>query len=102
MEEEEIMERRLQARGGSLTLTLPQKIVKSMGLVRGQSVRFSVADGGLMLRPTIIESGSVDEAESGKYERAIDRMMKNNAESGRPAGTKAAPARSKLERLMIK
>ena len=102
MEEEEIMERRLQARGGSLTLSIPQKIVKSMGLVKGQSVRFSVVAGGLMLRPTSVASGSVDEAESGKYERAIDRMMKNNAESGRPAGAKAAPARSKLERLMIK
>ena len=70
---DEHIERRVQLRGKSFVLTIPSKIAAELGLRRGQSVRFTVEDGGFTVRPTSVAEQNLD---SDTCEDAISNMMK--------------------------
>ena len=97
------LERRIQLRGRSFVLTIPRDVIEKMKIRNGQSVRFLVGDGEVVIRPLSAgaDGGATNPAGPDKYERAIEEMMAKN-ESERSGGRGAASKRSKLERLRIK
>ena len=97
------LERRIQLRGRSFVLTIPRDVIEKMKIRNGQSVRFLVGDGEVVIRPMSAGTGdgTADSAEPDKYAKAIEEMMAKN-ESERSGGRGAASGRSKLERLRIK
>ena len=100
MDGEKTLERRIQLRGRSFVLTIPRAVIEKMKIRNGQSVRFLVGDGEVVIRPMSAETGdwAADSAEPDKYARAIEEMMAKN-ESEKSGGRGAASGRSKLERL---
>ena len=99
-----VMERRVHMRRSSFILTIPQAIVEKAGLSSGQSVRFEVTDGKIIISPTDVVGGdgAADPGGLDPYKRAITDMMAKGAKSERPAGPRAASGKSKLERLRLK
>ena len=102
--EKDVMERRVHMRRSSFILTIPQSIVRKAGICNGQSVRFEVTDGKIVISPTdVVDSGGAADLDGlDPYKRAITDMMAKGAKSERPAGTRAASGKSKLERLRLK
>ena len=97
------LERRIQLRGHSFVLTIPRAVVKKMKIRNGQSVRFLIGDGEIVIRPMSAEAsdGTVDPAGPDKYGRAIAEMMAKDRPE-KPGGRGAASGKSKLERLRLK
>ncbi|MCE2498472.1 MAG: AbrB/MazE/SpoVT family DNA-binding domain-containing protein, partial [Nitrosopumilaceae archaeon] len=97
------LERRIQLRGHSFVLTIPRAVVKKMKIRNGQSVRFLVGDGEIVIRPMSagVGDGAADPAGPDQYVRAIEEMMAKN-EPKRPHARGTTSGRSKLERLRIK
>lgn len=79
--EEHIVERRVQLRGKSLVLTIPAQIAAELGLRKGQSVRFSLEDGGFTVRPTSVVGQNLD---SNMCEDAISKMIRGGTHIRRP------------------
>ena len=52
--EEKLIERRIQLNRGSFILTIPRTIVERAGIHKGQSVRFQVRDGEIVISPLSI------------------------------------------------
>ena len=100
--EEKIIERRIQLNRGSFILTIPRDIAKRAGIHQGQSVRFRVRDGNIVISPTgVLGDSAPDSAGPDEVERAIAEMMaKDRSERFNARGT--SPGRSKLERLRLK
>ena len=98
-----ILERRIQLRGHSFVLTIPRDVVKKMGIRNGQSVRFLVGDGEVVIRPMSAgaSDGTADSDGPDKYKRAIEEMMAKDRHE-RPGGRGTASGKSKVERLRIK
>ncbi len=103
MDSEKTLERRIQLRGRSFVLTIPRAVIKKMEIRNGQSVRFLVGDGEVVIRPMSAGTGdgTADSEGPDKYERAIEEMMTKD-KSERSGGRGAASGRSKLERLRLK
>ena len=100
--EEEIIERRMQLNRGSFILTIPRGIAKRAGIRKGQSVRFRVRDGEIVISPTGVPGDSTpDSAGPDKYARAIEEMMAEGR-SKKSGGRGATSGKSKLERLRLK
>ena len=103
MDGEKTLERRIQLRGHSFVLTIPRAVVKKMKIRNGQSVRFLVRDGEIVIRPMSAGAGD-DAADPGvpdKYVRAIEEMMAKDKPK-RPHARGTTSGRSKLERLRLK
>lgn len=79
--EEHIVERRVQLRGKSLVLTIPAQIAAELGLRRGQSVRFTVKDGGFTVRPTSVVRQNLN---GDMCEDAISKMIRGGTYIRRP------------------
>ena len=103
MDRGKTLERRIQLRGHSFVLTIPRDVIEKMKIRNGQSVRFLVGDGEVVIKPLSVGAGdgASNSAEPDKYAKAIEEMMAKN-ESERSGGRSAASGRSKLERLRIK
>ena len=100
--EEEVIERRVQMRRISFILTIPQVVAKKAGIRNGQSVRFEVGDGDIVISPTgVLGDSAPDSAGPDKVERAIAEMMAKDRPKG-PDARGTSPGRSKLERLRLK
>jgi len=103
MDGDKTLERRIQLRGHSFVLTIPRAVVKKMKLRNGQSVRFLVEDGEIVIRPMSagVGDGTADPDGPDKYTRALEEMMaKGRAEKSGGRGTTSG--KSKLERLRLK
>lgn len=102
--EEKIIERRIQLRGSSFVLTIPQDIAKKMSIRAGQSIRFQIVkDGECMIRPTNVNTiDSVDSTEHDTYEKAVENMMNNSTKSKNPTEVDTTPKRDRLEKLKLK
>ena len=100
--EEKIIERRIQLNRGSFILTIPRDIAKRARIRKGQSVRFQVRDGKIVISPlSVLGDSTPDSAGPDEVERAIAEMMaKDRSERSNARGT--SPGRSKLERLRLK
>ena len=72
---EDVIERRIQFRGSSFVLTIPQKIAQKMNLKRGQSVRFILGNDEFTVRPTSVD----DTEQDAGYERSIDEMIRKSS-----------------------
>ena len=75
---ERIVERRVQLRGRSFVLTIPKSMAAEMGLRRGQGVRFTIVDGALTVRPTVVGAAGPN-PDGGRCEEAISDMMRGVA-----------------------
>ena len=106
MDESKIIERRVQVRGNSFVLTIPQDIVKKMKIRAGQSVRFLIKDGEIILRPTGIGGAGAqdvqdaDVQDADAYEKAVADMMGKHAGGAKNAG--GSVGRGKLDKLRLK
>ncbi|MDE0266022.1 MAG: hypothetical protein OXI27_01490 [Thaumarchaeota archaeon] len=106
MDDGKTLERRIQLRGHSFVLTIPRTVIKKMRIRDGQSVRFLVRDGEIVIKPMSAEvgGGTANPAGPDEYERAVTEMVARDrsekAKEHRRGG--AASGRSKLERLRLK
>ena len=96
--DDDIIERRIQFRGGCFVLTIPRKIVLELGISKGQSARFTVDDGQFIVRPTRIDTPKMGSGKATKYARAVERMMDDT----RKENEDVHPKISRLEKLRIK
>ncbi|MDE0267163.1 MAG: AbrB/MazE/SpoVT family DNA-binding domain-containing protein [Thaumarchaeota archaeon] len=100
--EEKIIERRMQLNRGSFILTIPRTIAEMAGIHKGQSVRFRVRDGEIVISPlSVLGDSTPGSADSDKYARAVAEMMAKGR-SEKPGGRGTAAGKSKLERLRLK
>ncbi len=100
--EEKIIERRMQLNRGSFILTIPRIIAERAGINKGQSVRFRVRDGEIVISPlSVLGDSTPDSAGPDKYARAVAEMMAKDR-SKKPGGRGTAAGKSKLERLRLK
>ena len=97
--EEDVIERRVQMRRISFILTILQVVAKKTGIRHGQSVRFEVRDGDIMISPTGVPGDSAP-ASIGpdKVARAIAEMMAKDRPKG-PDVRGTSSRRHKPERL---
>ncbi len=102
--EKDVIERRVHMRRSSFILTIPQDIVRKAGISNGQSVRFEIRDGKIVISPTdVVGSGGAADPEGlDPYKKAITDMMAKGAKSEGSAGPRRASGKSKLERLRLK
>lgn len=103
MDDGKMLERRIQLRGHSFVLTIPRAVVKKMNIRSGQSVRFLVGDGEIVIRPLSVRvgDGTADPDGPDKYARAVVEMVAKGR-SEKPGGRGTASGKSKLERLRLK
>ena len=100
--EEKIIERRIQLNRGSFILTIPRIIAEGAGIHKGQSVRFRVRDGEIVISPlSVLGDSTSASAGPDKYARAVAEMMAKDRSEG-PDARGTSPGRSKLERLRLK
>ena len=102
--EKDVVERRVHMRRSSFILTIPQAIVRKVGISSGQSVRFEVMGGKIVISPTDVVGGggAADPDGLDPYKRAITEMMAKGSKPERTVGPGAASGKSKLERLRLK
>jgi len=100
--EEKIIERRIQLNRGSFILTIPRAIAEKARIRKGQSVRFRVRDGEIVISPlSVLSDSTPDPAGPDKYARAVAEMMaKDSLEKS--GGRGRMSGKSKLERLRLK
>ncbi|MDE0525078.1 MAG: hypothetical protein OXI27_00540 [Thaumarchaeota archaeon] len=98
--DEEILERRVQLRGGSFVLTIPRAVAVETGMRKGQGARFHVQDGRIVIRLTdVAEDDGQGSAGPDVFARAVEEMTAR----GRSEKSKGGASRqSKLERLRLK
>ena len=100
--EEKTIERRMQLNRGSFILTIPRTIVERAGIHKGQSVRFRVRDGEIVISPlSVLGDSTPDSTGPDMYTRAVAEMMAKDRPKG-PDARDTSPRRSKLERLRLK
>ena len=98
--DEEILERRVQMRGGSFVLTIPRAVAVETGMRKGQGARFRVQDCRIVIRLTdVAEDGGPGSAGPDEFARAVGEMVaKDRFEKSKGAATR----QSRLERLRLK
>ena len=81
-----------------LHTAIPQAVAKKAGIRNGQSVRFEVRDGDIVISPTGVPDDSApDSTGPGKVERVIAEMMAKDRPKG-PDARGTSPGRNKPER----
>ena len=100
MMDDDIIERRIQFRGGCFVLTIPRKIARKMGIIKGQSARFAVGNGEFTVRLTSVGAPK----NPAKYESPVRTMINQTDEDVAEMVRKDTkhPKVSKLEKLRIK
>ena len=103
------IQRTVQTHSGSYVVTIPTKIVHSLGLEKGQYVEFAVVNGKIVIKPTTskITARDLSEADKGSGDT---KPVKSEQPAERPAYEAELDAslkkkkdnRSRLEKLKMK
>lgn len=116
MEPEDI-QRKVQFRQGSYTVTIPLQIIHALGIRKNQYVRFAVSKNKvIIIKPVVSGITKKDVAEAEKDSAELDRYdgpppaeeqdgyMEELAEAleRKPSGTGATTAQSRIEKLRMR